>query len=212
MTVSTDRETGGGGSGKSRLSRIVTRTGDAGASGLADGTRLSKTHPRMQALGDIDECNAHIGLLRVVLEQHPVDDQGFESLDPFLAIQQHALFDLGGFLAMGGMAVPEQLPSLDGLETWIRVANDGLPPLKEFILPGGSPSLAQAHVARVTIRRAERTLWHLVESTGGTEGEAIKPVAVYLNRLSDALFVLARLLGQWENSVVYWQKNVNPRA
>lgn len=199
-------------SGKSRLSRIVTRTGDAGTSGLADGTRLSKTHPRMQALGDIDECNAQIGLLRAVVDQHPVANEGFTKLDPFLADQQHALFDLGGYLAMGSMATPMQLPSLEQLEEWIRQANTDLPPLKEFILPGGSPSLAQAHVVRVTIRRAERTVWHLVESSADSEADLIVPVAVYLNRLSDALFVLARLLGLWENSVVYWRKKVSPTA
>jgi len=194
--------------GKSRLSRIVTRTGDAGTSGLADGSRLSKTHPRMQGLGDIDECNAHIGLLRSVLTQNPVSATGFADLDLFLADQQHALFDLGGYLAMGNLASPGQLPNLAALEAWIEQANADLPPLKEFILPGGSPNLAQAHVVRVTIRRAERTLWELVE----LEGEGTMPVAVYLNRLSDALFVLARLLGQWEHSVVYWRKPAKPTA
>lgn len=188
--------------GKSRLSRIVTRTGDAGTSGLADGKRLPKTHPRMHALGDIDECNAHIGLFRSVLSQNPIAADGFADLDPFLADQQHALFDLGGYLAMGDMAGSGQLPDLAALESWIERSNADLPPLKEFILPGGSPNLAQAHVLRVTLRRAERTLWHLVE----TEGEGTMPVAVYLNRLSDALFVLARLLGCWENSVVYWRR------
>jgi cob(I)alamin adenosyltransferase len=194
--------------GKSRLSRIVTRTGDAGTSGLADGSRLSKTHPRMQGLGDIDECNAHIGLLRSVLTQYPVSAADFADLDPFLADQQHALFDLGGYLAMGNLASPGQLPDLAALEAWIEQANADLPPLKEFILPGGSPNLAQAHVVRVTIRRAERTLWELVEM----EGEGTMPVAVYLNRLSDALFILARLLGQWEHSVVYWRKPAKPTA
>jgi cob(I)alamin adenosyltransferase len=194
--------------GKSRLSRIVTRTGDAGTSGLADGSRLSKTHPRMQGLGDIDECNAHIGLLRSVLIQNPVATEGFADLDLFLADQQHALFDLGGYLAMGDMASPGQLPDLVALEAWIEHANTDLPPLKEFILPGGSPNLAQAHVVRVTIRRAERTLWELVEM----EGEGTMPIAVYLNRLSDALFVLARLLGLWEHSVVYWHKPAKPTA
>lgn len=192
--------------GKSRLSRIVTRTGDAGMSGLADGSRLSKTHPRMQAMGDLDECNAHIGLLRSILIEHPVRAEGFADLDPFLADQQHALFDLGGYLAMGSMASANQLPDLATLEAWIELANRGLPPLKEFILPGGSPNLAQAHILRVTIRRAERTLWQLIE----LEGEATLAVAIYLNRLSDAIFVLARLLGQWEESVVYWRKRPNP--
>lgn len=184
----------------------MTRTGDGGKSGLADGTRLPKSHTRFAALGDIDECNAQIGLLRSVLNQHPLSGGETPALDTFLADQQHALFDLGGFIAMGAMASSAQLPDLDALEAWITDTNTGLPPLKEFILPGGSPNLAHAHVGRVTVRRAERTLWQLVAE----EGDAVEPVAIYLNRLSDALFVLARFLGLKEGSVVYWRKPAKP--
>ncbi|MHB1230151.1 MAG: cob(I)yrinic acid a,c-diamide adenosyltransferase [Halothiobacillus sp.] len=178
-----------------RLSRIVTRTGDGGLTGMADGCRLPKTHPRVVALGALDELNAHIGLLRSVL--------GDLAQGEFLAEQQHALFDLGGFIAMASMAQDEMLPRLDPLDAWIEQHNANLPPLKEFILPGGSPALAQTHIARVTARRAERELWALV-----AEDTAIEPIAVYLNRLSDALFVLARVLGQQDGSVVYWRRAV----
>jgi cob(I)alamin adenosyltransferase len=181
---------------KNRLSRIVTRTGDGGMTGMADGARLPKTHPRVVALGELDELNAHIGLLRSYMK--PVDDT---RLDSFLEVQQHALFDLGGFIAMASLADSSMLPDLDALEQWVEQSNAGLPPLKEFILPGGSVTLAQSHIARVTARRAERNLWALVVEDASTE-----PVAVYLNRLSDALFILARILGESDGSVVYWRK------
>ncbi|OZB75749.1 MAG: ATP:cob(I)alamin adenosyltransferase [Halothiobacillus sp. 14-55-98] len=181
---------------KNRLSRIVTRTGDGGMTGMADGARLSKTHPRVVALGELDELNAHIGLLRSYLK--PVN---YAHLDAFLEVQQHALFNLGGFIAMASLADDSMLPDLDALEQWVEQSNAGLPPLKEFILPGGSMMLAQSHIARVTARRAERNLWALVAEDASTE-----PVAVYLNRLSDALFVLARVLGDADGSLVYWRK------
>lgn len=181
---------------KNRLSRIVTRTGDGGMTGMADGARIPKTHPRVVALGELDELNAHIGLLRSYMK-----DAAFTSFDAFLEVQQHALFDLGGFIAMASLADEAMLPDLDALENWVEQSNADLPPLKEFILPGGSVVLAQSHVARVTARRAERNLWALV-----ADEASIEPVAVYLNRLSDALFVLARLLGAADGSVVYWRK------
>ena len=164
--------------------------------GMADGARLPKTHPRVLALGELDELNAHIGLLRSYMK--PED---YTHLDTFLEVQQHALFDLGGFIAMASLADTSMLPDLDALEQWVEQSNAGLPPLKEFILPGGSLMLAQSHIARVTARRAERNLWALVAEDASTE-----PVAVYLNRLSDALFVLARILGDADGSMVYWRK------
>lgn len=178
---------------RNRLSRIVTRTGDAGLTGMADGSRLSKTDARVTALGALDELNAHLGMLRAVLCE--------SSFDGFLGDQQHALFDLGGFLAMASLAQREQIPTLESLEAWIEHHNANLPPLKEFILPGGSLALAQAHIARVTARRAECHLWALV-----AEDDQVAPVAVYINRLSDALFVLARVIGQQDGSVVYWRR------
>jgi cob(I)alamin adenosyltransferase len=179
---------------RNRLSRIVTRTGDSGITGMADGSRLSKTDARVIALGALDELNAHLGMLRAVCPE--------ASFDRFLADQQHALFDLGGFLAMASLAQAAQIPSLESLEAWIEHHNADLPPLKEFILPGGSVVLAQTHIARVTARRAECHLWALVAD----EAE-VEPVAVYLNRLSDALFVLARVIGEQDGSVVYWRRS-----
>jgi cob(I)alamin adenosyltransferase len=181
---------------KNRLSRIVTRTGDGGLTGMADGARIPKTHPRVVALGELDELNAHIGLLRAYMKPLTLTE-----LDGFLEVQQHALFDLGGFIAMASRADSAMLPNLDALELWVEQSNAGLPPLKEFILPGGSLVLAQSHIARVTARRAERNLWALAAEDATTE-----PVAVYLNRLSDALFVLARVLGEADGSLIYWRK------
>ncbi len=182
---------------KNRLSRIVTRTGDGGQTGLADGSRLPKTDPCIIALGDLDELNAACGVLHALL-----NEQSDAALADFLRDQQHALFDLGGFLAMGAMAETSQLPALAPLEAWIARHNADLPPLKEFILPGGSLVLAQAHVARTVARRAERGLWQLA-----AQNDAITAAAVYLNRLSDALFVFTRVLGAADGSVVYWQRN-----
>jgi cob(I)alamin adenosyltransferase len=182
---------------KNRLSRIVTRTGDGGLTGMADGARIPKTHPRVVALGELDELNAHIGLLRAYMKPLILTE-----LDGFLEVQQHALFDLGGFIAMASRADSAMLPNLDALELWVEQSNAGLPPLKEFILPGGSLVLAQSHIARVTARRAERNLWALAAEDATTE-----PVAVYLNRLSDALFVLARVLGEADGSLIYWRKS-----
>ncbi len=178
---------------RDRLSRIVTRTGDTGMTGMADGSRVAKTDARVAALGALDELNSHIGLLRAHGVTAPIDE--------FLADQQHALFDLGGFLAMASLAQVTQIPPLDVLEDWVAQHNANLPPLKEFILPGGSLTLAQAHVARVTARRAECALWALV-----AQDASVEPVAVYLNRLSDALFVLARVIGQHDGSAVYWRR------
>ncbi|WP_407276686.1 cob(I)yrinic acid a,c-diamide adenosyltransferase [Halothiobacillus sp. DCM-1] len=189
---------------KNRLSRIVTRTGDGGQTGLADGRRCAKSDPCIVALGDIDELNAACGLLHAQMMQAP----GMEAaLVAFVRAQQHALFDLGGFLAMGALATADQLPSVEALDDWIARHNAELPPLKEFILPGGSLVLGQAHVARTVARRAERSLWLLVEQM-----PSVSPVAVYLNRLSDALFVLARRIGTAEGSLVYWQKNHAARS
>ena len=177
-----------------RLSRIVTRTGDTGLTGMADGSRLAKTDVRVIALGALDELNANLGMLRAVLTE--------SSFDGFLSDQQHALFDLGGFLAMASLAQVAQIPSLEPLEAWIEHHNAHLPPLKEFILPGGSVVLAQTHIARVTARRAECHLWALVADDATSE-----PVAIYLNRLSDALFVLARVIGEQSGRVVYWRRS-----
>jgi len=165
-----------------RLSKIVTRTGDGGQTGLADGSRLPKSAPRVQALGEVDELNSHIG----VLLTHDLP----ESLRATLARVQSELFDLGGELSLPGMPLVNEA-CLERLEAALAQLNAGLPPLKEFVLPGGNPPAAAAHVARAVARRAERAVWALHEA---------EPLSLllpqYLNRLSDLLFVGARVLAR----------------
>jgi cob(I)alamin adenosyltransferase len=165
-----------------RLSKITTRTGDAGETGLGDGTRVAKHSPRIAALGDLDELNSAIGL--VLAEEVPPE------LREALGEVQHDLFDLGGEVSIPGHALLEdqRVVFLEGrLEAW----NAGLAPLKEFILPGGSRAAAAAHLARTVCRRAERSLVALAQRE--KVGEAARR---YLNRLSDLLFVAARVLNR----------------
>lgn len=167
-----------------RLSKIVTRTGDSGTTGLASGERLSKAHPRIEALGLVDALNAQIGVL--LTELNPQQHEATE-----LIRVQHVLFELGGELCLPGHERMQEQHS-SHLEQVVSEWNDALPPLKEFILPGGSKAAAQAHVARTTCRMAEIAVVRLADS-----GEKPNPFALtYLNRLSDFLFVLARRLNQ----------------
>ena len=176
-----------------RLSRIYTRTGDNGTTGLANGTRIGKDHPRIQALGDLDELNSIIGILRSVCP-------AAAALEPRLAAIQHRLFDLGGELAL-----PDQIVAagewVTTLECWIDTLNANLPPLKEFILPAGTQAAAQCHHARSVCRRAERSLWQL------SQHESVNPHSLhYLNRLSDVLFVIARVLARQDGArEVTWE-------
>lgn len=176
-----------------RLSKIVTRTGDTGTTGLATGGRLPKAHQRVQSMGDVDELNCHIGLLRTL----PLTP----GLDASLQRIQHELFNLGGELAMPGHALVTEA-HVEKLDEELAALNEKLPPLKEFILPGGSPATAQAHMARAVARRAERALWVLHAD------EPLSPFAMqYLNRLSDYLFVIARTLGKAQSGEeVGWQR------
>ncbi len=165
-----------------RLSKITTRTGDAGETGLGDGTRVAKDSPRVAALGDIDELNSALGT--VLAEEVP------ENLREAFSEVQHDLFDLGGELSIPGhrLIKPEQVERLEAqLQAW----NADLAPLKEFILPGGSRAAAAAHLARTVCRRAERS----VVALGRSEpiGEHARQ---YLNRLSDLLFVAGRVLNR----------------
>ena len=165
-----------------RLSKITTRTGDAGQTGLGDGTRVAKDSARVAALGDVDELNCAIGL--VLAEEVPQD------LRTALEQVQHDLFDLGGELSIPGHSIlsEEQVQSLEKhLEAW----NAKLAPLKEFILPGGSRAAACAHLARTVCRRAERTVVAL-----GAKEPVGEHVRRYLNRLSDLLFVAGRSLNR----------------
>jgi len=166
-----------------RLSKIYTRTGDDGSTGLADGSRLPKNALRIGAIGDVDELNCHIGVLIEQLEPEDPLATGLRSI-------QHHLFDLGGELAIPGSRQLQE-SHIRWLEEQLDGYNAGLPPLKDFILPGGSPAAAQCHLARAVCRRAERSLVSL-----GQE-EELSPVSrQYLNRLSDLLFVLARVLAR----------------
>lgn len=165
-----------------RLSRIVTRTGDAGDTGLTGGARVPKTHARVAAMGDVDELNSQLG----VLLAHNVP----KPLAATLTRIQHELFNLGGELSMPGstLVTDEHLATL---EREVEALNAKLPPLKDFVLPGGSPAAAAAHLARATCRRAERAVWavHAAEPLNAATPR-------YLNRLSDFLFVAARVLAR----------------
>jgi cob(I)alamin adenosyltransferase len=165
-----------------RLSKIATRTGDDGTTGLGDGSRTGKDSLRVQAMGDVDELNSQIGLL--LCEDLPA------TLREAMLTIQHDLFDLGGELCIPGhrMVSDEHVAQLDG---WLDEYNATLPPLKEFILPGGSRAAALAHVCRTVCRRAERSVVALAH----TESLHAQPQQ-YLNRLSDLLFVLARVLNR----------------
>lgn len=177
-----------------RLTRIYTRTGDQGSTGMADGRRLPKDHPRVVAMGDLDELNSLIGLLLAS------DFDDTELAADLLAVQ-HDLFDLGGELSMPEASL---LPAgaTDRLEAVIDRINANLPPLKEFVLPGGNLAAAQCHQARAVCRRAERSLVALGE---------VEPVSAtlraYVNRLSDLLFVVARQLARRAGgSEVLWNR------
>ena len=178
-----------------RLSKIYTRTGDGGTTGLGDGTRVDKDSARVHALGDVDELNCCIGAILV----HPVDDE----MRACLLDVQHALFDIGGELSIPGAALVDD-SYVDGLEQRLDSFNAELPPLGEFILPGGGAAAVACHVARAVCRRAER---HLVEASRSGEVSAVS--RRYLNRLSDLLFVLARVLARKGEGEVCWEKGRN---
>lgn len=164
-----------------RLSRIYTRTGDDGTTGLADGSRVSKHSLRVEAYGTIDELNATIGLVLAAAVPGPVGSS--------LTRIQHELFNLGGELAMPGTTLVKAA-AVDRLEQELDAFNAALPPLKEFILPGGGQAAAACHLARTVARRAERRLAALADEETGISPEALR----YLNRLSDLLFVFCRVL------------------
>jgi cob(I)alamin adenosyltransferase len=175
-----------------RLSRIYTRTGDDGSTGLGDGARVRKDDARVEAYGTVDEANSAIG---VVLSVPGIPAEVSRTLTGI----QHDLFDLGGELCIPGSTVikAEQIVRLEQV---LDTFNDPLPALKDFILPAGGPAAAACHLARTIVRRAERRVWTLAAvETVNTE------VPKYLNRLSDLLFVIARVLARHEHgSEVLW--------
>ncbi len=175
-----------------RLSKIYTRTGDDGTTGLGDGSRVPKDSARVGAYGTVDEANSAIGLLLAT----PLP----EDIRDLLVSVQHQLFDLGGELCIPGHAAIADA-DIARLEERLDHYNGDLPPLKDFILPGGGEAAARCHVARTVVRRAER------EAVTLSRHEAVRPQAIgYLNRLSDLLFVLARVLARADgHGEVIWR-------
>ena len=175
-----------------RLSRIYTRTGDDGTTGLGDGARVRKDHVRVEAYGTVDEANSAIGV--VLADEIPAD------VRDLLVAVQHQLFDLGGELCIPGHAAIADADVV-ALEQQLDRYNEALPPLKDFILPGGGEAAARCHVARTVVRRAER------EAVTLSHHDAVRPEAIrYLNRLSDLLFVLARVLARADgHGEVLWK-------
>jgi cob(I)alamin adenosyltransferase len=188
-----------------RLSKIYTRTGDKGETGLGDGRRVPKDHPRIEAIGEVDTLNSQLGVLIAGLADAVGTTPGLKAVIDVLTPCQHRLFDLGGELAM-----PEyqalNAAEIERLEAVIDVWNEELGPLENFILPGGSALIAQAHVCRSLARGAERRCQHL---------NAVEPLAgvglAYINRLSDLLFVAARLIARRQGiAEILWEAAKKP--
>ncbi len=177
-----------------RLSKIATRTGDNGTTGLGDGSRVGKDSLRVHAMGDVDELNSHIGLL--LCEELP------SALREELISIQHDLFDLGGELCIPGYTLITDT-HVGRLDTLLEKYNADLPPLKDFILPAGSRAASLAHVCRTICRRAER----VIVSLGNSEKINTNP-RQYMNRLSDLMFVLSRVLNRFAGgNDVLWEKD-----
>jgi cob(I)alamin adenosyltransferase len=181
-----------------RLTRIYTRTGDDGTTGLGSGERVAKDSARVEAYGAVDELNSAIAVV-IAAPGTPTD------IADCLRAIQHRLFDLGGELSIPGRVVIDPAGVAD-LETILDRFNAGLPPLKDFVLPGANAAAAACHVARAVCRRAERRAWTLART------EAVNPEGLrFLNRLSDLLFVLARVLARQDGgSEVIWQPARKP--
>jgi cob(I)alamin adenosyltransferase len=185
-----------------KLNKIYTRTGDDGTTGLVDGSRRSKADARMQAIGDVDEANSALGIAIAALER----SSGEVNLIAGLRRIQNDLFDLGADIATPGedftpspMALRMVPAQVDWLESAIDSANEHLQPLTSFILPGGSEAASAMHLARAIARRAERSM------VSAAEQESLNPQALaYINRLSDYLFVLCRLINSGQGGDILW--------
>lgn len=181
------------------MSKIYTRTGDQGTTSLLGGTRLPKSHPRFHSYGTIDELNAQLG---VILSQLPLPEE--DQTKSILLRIQHELFVAGGMLACDEVAWLKKIPTLKEqyitqLENEIDNWNQLLPPLKNFILPSGTPAALTAHVARTVCRRAERWTFDVLQESGTDFQQDYQRVVTYLNRLSDHLFTLSRYLNYKAN-------------
>lgn len=178
-----------------RISKVYTRTGDAGDTGMADGKRLGKSHPRVEAIGALDELNCQLGMLLAQLQAHGLDEM-VQALAPY----QHLLFDFGGELAMPEYQVVQQ-QHISQMEQQIDAWSLELPPLKDFILPGGSVLIAVAHLCRSEARSAERRCQQLHE-----QEQLRAELLGFVNRFSDLLFVAARMIALRQNTPeVLWQ-------
>jgi cob(I)alamin adenosyltransferase len=189
-----------------RLNVIYTRTGDGGETGLGDGSRRPKNHARVVAMGEVDETNCAIGLVR--LHTLGSADPALAEIEPMLARIQNDLFDLGADLCLPGAAGEAQgavlrvaASQVEALERGIDALNAKLEPLRSFVLPGGTPASAALHQARAVCRRAERSVVALASIEGEEVGE---PALAYLNRLSDYLFVAARAANGFGTADVLW--------
>ena len=188
-----------------RLSKIYTRTGDAGTTGLGDGSRVAKDDLRIEALGDVDELNSSLGLLRSHISVSDLSTEQKAKWDKSLSLIQHWLFDLGGEVCIPNFNLVQPV-SIEFLEKEIDEMNDALPMLKDFILPAGSLACSFAHQARSVCRRAERRLMAVHSRDQNIQAASLQ----LLNRLSDWLFVASRTLQlQSGGSEVLWQKNIN---
>ncbi|SFW66758.1 cob(I)yrinic acid a,c-diamide adenosyltransferase [Pseudomonas sp. NFACC04-2] len=188
-----------------RLSKIYTRTGDKGETGLGDGRRVAKDHPRVEAIGEVDTLNSQLGLLLAGLAIETARYPALKEVSEVLGPCQHRLFDLGGELAMPAYQALN-VAEIERLEAAIDVWNEELGPLENFILPGGSTLIAQAHVCRSLARSAERRCQQLnaVEPLTG-------PGLAYINRLSDLLFVAARVIARRQGvAEVLWEAAAKP--
>ena len=190
-----------------RLSKIYTRSGDKGETGLGDGRRVPKDHPRVEAIGEVDTLNSQVGLLLAGLTEQSALCPGLNELIEVLEPCQHRLFDLGGELAMP-VSQALDIREIERLEAAIDCWNEELGPLENFILPGGSSLIAQAHVCRSLARSAERRCQQL---------NAMEPLTgvglAYINRLSDLLFVAARLIAKRQGiAEILWQAAAKPEA
>ncbi len=194
-----------------RLNVIYTRTGDAGESGLGDGTRRPKTDARFVAMGDVDETNCAVGLAR--LHTAGASDPALAEIEATLKRVQNDLFDLGADLCVPpaageapGAALRVAASQVEAVERAIDALNERLEPLRSFILPGGTPASAALHNARAVCRRAERS----VVALGDIDGEEVGPAALaYINRLSDYLFVAARAANAFGKEDVLWAPGAN---
>ena len=182
-----------------RLTKIYTRTGDSGQTGLGDGSRIAKTASRVEAMGNADELNSVLGIL--------IDEPLPEEISDCLVNVQHTLFDIGGELSIPGHTLVKP-GKVDYLEHTLDQLNKDLPPLKEFILPGGARSAAVCHLARSVCRRLERSLFAVDDQ------QSVSTVAQqYVNRLSDLLFVIARTLNQEAGELdVLWNHDRQSKA